>query len=131
MASTKVLLPTPGTPVMPTRRALPVAGQEPREELLRERRIGLVAALDERDRLREDRPVLRADAALVRIEREAPARPPSFERFQLVEERPGGVGDDGARAEDRGGAGRDQRRVVVGRDHAADDDEDVGPARWP
>ena len=58
IASTKVLLPTPGTPVIPTRRALPVAGRRRPRSSCAERRVRFLPALDQRDGLREDGAVL-------------------------------------------------------------------------
>src|ERR1700690_2647648 len=47
---------------------------------------------------------------------------------QVGEQLVGGVGDDGAGTEDRGGTGRAQLVVVLRRDDAADHHHDVVPA---
>ena len=52
-----VLLPTPGTPLMPTRAARPVCGQQQLEQPLRRLLVIGARALDQRDRLGERAPV--------------------------------------------------------------------------
>src|ERR1700678_3252035 len=132
-ASMKVDLPTPGTPVMPTRRAGPACGSSRVSTCwARIRWSGrldstsvIVRAMPARDRARTASAYRAASGPSAM----SVMSPCSRRRFasggQLRQQVVGGVGDDGARAEDRRGAGRAQLAVVLGRDDPADHDHDV------
>src|SRR3984957_8545212 len=134
-ASMKVDLPTPGTPVMPTRWAGPACGSSLVSTCwARTRWSGrldstsvIARAMPARDRART--------ASACRAAASGPSAasvtlpPGSRRRFasggQLRQQVVGRVGDDSAGAEDRGRAGRAQLAVVLGRDDPADHHHDV------
>ena len=130
-ASMKVLLPTPGTPVMPTRRDRPACGKHRVEQ--RRRGVGVrgALALDERDGAREDRAVAAEHAVDVRREgqsrrRHAARVAPSASRICCAQ-----IGMTLPGPNTAVDAGLLEERVVLRRDDAADDDQDVLAAELP
>src|SRR5688572_21891455 len=116
-------LPTPGTPEMPTRGTVALPADAPASSATRARAA-------ERWSGRDDSTSVIARATAPRL----PSRTCSTSAGtsgdmaellrELLEQAQGGVGDDGARREDRRGAHLVQGRHVVGRDDPADDDHD-------
>jgi hypothetical protein len=128
-ASMNVLLPTPGTPVMPTRRA-PRERQQRGQHLPARATCSGLVALHQRDGRAstarspaEAARVLRGSAS-TRGRATAAQSPPRGVELEQLE---GALGDDGARPEDGRRARRVERGVVLRRDHAAHHHHDVGP----
>src|SRR5580704_15024829 len=138
--SMKLDLPTPGTPVMPIRRAWPACGSS---------RVKMCwASTRWSGRLDSTSVIARAMSGREPASTASAYRPASPVSLtgagaraknrrssglvtagrEGLDEVIRGVGDDGARAEYGCRAGRAQFVVVLRRDHAADDDHDVRPA---
>ena len=133
-ASMKVDLPTPGTPVMPTRWRCPRRGMQV-QRAARCARSRWSARVDSTRVIARGngRAVAGADPVgqSVSIDRSRHRPQSSYpsRSASLSQQLDRGLGDHRARREDRRGAGRVQLVEVLGRDHAADHDQDVGPRR--
>src|SRR5262245_32879023 len=118
-ASMNVDLPTPGTPVIPTRRAAPECGVSSTSSRCAKSRWS--ARLDSTSVMARATCRRSPESTPFTYDSSTPVEAPG----QVAEEAERGVGDDRARPEDGRGPGRVERVHVAGRDDAADDDHDV------
>src|ERR1051326_8325659 len=129
-ASMKVLFPTPGTPLTPTRAARPVAGRRISSSRCASRwwsaRVLSTSVIAFASARRSPLRTRSASASGSRLGSDGRIRRPA--RAEQVEYAARGVGDLRSRPEDAPHAGRLQEGAVLLRDDAADGDDDVrGP----
>ncbi len=128
-ASMNVDLPTPGTPVMPTRWLATAFGSRRVSSSSARSRWSGWRRLDERDRLAEVAPVAGDDALFVCVEVDTARHASASAAFEIAEQVDDRVGDDRPRREDRRRPRLAEFVEVLRRDDAADDDHDVVTAQ--